>query len=122
MIVAAVTEIRKVVLMAVGLALESNVVIGLHPVAIFQGQHQPFRYVPYEERQIEQFALLSHVYQLVVQFVVVHLVRRQYQLAQRDGQEVTAKRKPLNFQNLWHKQSILMSDSAKLHFFPEKLF
>ena len=81
--------------MAIGLTLKTDVAIGRHTVTILDEKHQPLKGIPKEERQIEQFALLSHVNELVIQLVCIQSVGRQDQFAQCDGQEIAAKRDSL---------------------------
>ena len=63
-IVAAAGQIVGLGLVAVGLALEADAVIGLDAVAVAHHEHQPLGGVPQEEGQEEQFALLGGVYAL----------------------------------------------------------
>ena len=85
-------EVRIVSLMAIRLLLEADVVVGLHPVAVFHQKHQPLHDIPYKERNIKHFSLLCHVNQLVVQFRLVKFPYRKDKPTQADGQELLAHR------------------------------
>ena len=100
--VPATLQVAEVVLMAVGLLFKTDVVVGLQRIAVPDKEYKPLYAVPDEERQVEQFALLGHMNQLVVQLTGIQAVCRENQLAQGDGQKVPAKKYALNFQNLWH--------------------
>ena len=102
-------EIRIVSLMAIRLLLEADVVVGLHPVAVFHQQHQPLHDIPYKERNIKHFSLLCHVNQLVVQFRLVKFPYRKDKPTQADGQELLAHRMTFDddFLMSYHFQSFI---------------
>ena len=59
--------------MAVGFLIEAYVLVGRHAVAVLQKEDEPLDAVPDEEGQVEEFALLCSVDELVVE---LHLVQR----------------------------------------------
>ena len=90
-IVAAAGQIVGLGLVAVGLALEADAVVGLHAVAVAHHEHQPLGGVPQEEGQEEQFALLGGVYALVVKFLGREVAQGKYEATKIDGQEIAAE-------------------------------
>ncbi len=78
--------------MGVGLALEPDITIGLQGIAIAQEQNEPLSGIPDEERQIEQFALLTDMDELMVQVALAKRYLGEDELTQRDGNEILAKR------------------------------
>lgn len=90
-IVAAAGQIVGLGLVAVGLALEADAVIGLDAVAVAHHEHQPLGGVPQEEGQEEQFALLGGVYALVVKFLGREVAQGKYEATKIDGQEIAAE-------------------------------
>lgn len=90
-IVAAAGQIVGLGLVAVGLALEADAVIGLDAVAVAHHEHQPLGGVPQEEGQEEQFALLGGVYALVVKFLRREVAHGKYEATKIDGQEIAAE-------------------------------
>lgn len=90
-IVAAAGQIVGLGLVAVGLALEADAVVGLDAVAVAHHEHQPLGGVPQEEGQEEQFALLGGVYALVVKFLGREVAQGKYEATKIDGQEIAAE-------------------------------
>lgn len=90
-IVAAAGQIVGLGLVAVGLALEADAVVGLDAVAVAHHEHQPLGGVPQEEGQEEQFALLGGVYALVVKFLGREVAHGKYEATKIDGQEIAAE-------------------------------
>lgn len=88
---AAAGQIVGLGLVAVGLALEADAVVGLDAVAVAHHEHQPLGGVPQEEGQEEQFALLGGVYALVVKFLGREVAHGKYEATKIDGQEIAAE-------------------------------
>lgn len=89
---AAVLQIRQVVLVAVGLLLEPDAVVGLEAVAMLRTQHQPLQHIPHKERQEQQLALLRRMYALMVHLLWRQFTPRKHKSAQVYGRKLTAPR------------------------------
>ena len=66
-VVAAALQIAEVVLMTVGLLLETDVEVGQLAVAVFEEQEEPLQDIPEEEGQVEQLALLGSMDEFMVE-------------------------------------------------------
>ena len=84
-------QIAEVVLVSVSLFFKPDVAIGFQPVPVFYEENEPFCDIPDEEWQVEQFALLANVYQLMVQFLFVERCNREDDFPQCNGEEVLPK-------------------------------
>ena len=90
-------------MVAVCFFFKADIVIGLSPVPVFDAEHQPFYAVPDKERNIEQFPLLGHMYEFVVNGRGVQRFFCQNELAQCYRKVILPKGESLDFQYLGHK-------------------
>lgn len=98
-------KIVGVVLIAVSLLLEADVIVSLQRVAVFHAENEPLGNIPEKERQIEKFALLSGVDKFMVEFTWRERPQGEDNATQINGEEVPAKRMPTN---LYHHLSRLL--------------
>ncbi len=97
-----VLQIGEVILMAVGFFLKTDIVIRFEPVSVFDAEHQPFDAVPDEERNVEQFPLLRHMDEFMIDGIAVQWLSGQDELAKCQCQEILPKGELLDSQYLGH--------------------
>ena len=92
--------------MAICFFLKADIVISLERVPVFDAEHQPLYAVPDEERNVEQFPLLGHMDELVINGIAVQRLSGQDEFPQRESQEILPKGESLHSQNLGHNVGI----------------
>ena len=86
--------------MMICLLLKSNMVICFCPVFIFQIEYKPLYSIPYKERQIQQFFLLSRMNEFVVEFYPVKVSQRKDESKEIYRQIVSSKRMSFDFDDV----------------------
>ena len=116
MIVFPILEILQVFLMVICLLLKANVIIGFHPIPVFDKENQPLYPIPNEEWEIKQLPLLCRMNPFVVIFNRIQCSFSKDETKQTDGKEVLAQQIFAN-QMYFH---VLVYDGSKVTPFPSK--
>ena len=82
--------------MVVGFLLEADVVVGLHAVSVLNEKDEPLDAVPDEEGQVEQFALLRRVDELVVELHFVQRTDGEDEAKKTNCQEAFSQQQPFD--------------------------
>ena len=88
--------------MAVCLFLKADIVICLVFVPVFDTEHQPFNAIPDEKGNVEQFSLLGHMNELMIDGIGSQWFFGQDKLPKRQRKEILPQGEFLDFQNLGH--------------------
>ena len=89
-------------MVAICLLLKADIVISLDSVPVFDTEHQLLDAVPDEEGNVEQFPLLSHMNELMVNGRGSQRFSGQDKLPQRQRKEIFPQGEFLDSQNLGH--------------------
>ena len=89
-------------MVAICLLLKADIVISLDSVPVFDTEYQPFDAIPDEEGNVEQFPLLSHMNEFMVNGIGTQRFSGQDKLPQRQRKEILPQREFLDSQNLGH--------------------